>query len=146
MGCRERFAQSGLVRFVRSAEGGWNLDESVELSRVFKNLGVDLVDCSSGGAVAHAKIEVGPGYQVPFAERIRREAGIATGAVGMITEAEQADAIVREGKADIVLLARELLRDPYWPLRAATELGVDVEWPAQYRRAKPAPKQVLAAR
>ena len=128
------------------AEGGWNLDESVELSRIFKTLGVDLVDCSSGGAVAHAKIEVGPGYQVPFAERIRREAGIATGAVGMITEAEQADAIVREGKADIVLLARELLRDPYWPLRAATELGVDVEWPAQYRRAKPAPKQVLAAR
>jgi 2,4-dienoyl-CoA reductase-like NADH-dependent reductase (Old Yellow Enzyme family) len=126
------------------AEGGWTLDESVELSRHFKALGVDLVDCSSGGAVAHAKIEVGPGYQVPFAERIRREAGIPTGAVGLITEAEQAEAILREGKADIVLLARELLRDPYWPLHAATELGDDVEWPAQYQRAKPAPRSLAA--
>jgi 2,4-dienoyl-CoA reductase-like NADH-dependent reductase (Old Yellow Enzyme family) len=124
------------------AEGGWNLDESVELARILKTLGVDLIDCSSGGAVANAKIEVGPGYQVPFAERVRRDAGIATGAVGMITEAEQADAIVREGKADLVLLARELLRDPYWPLRAAGELGVDLEWPAQYRRAKPAPRSL----
>jgi 2,4-dienoyl-CoA reductase-like NADH-dependent reductase (Old Yellow Enzyme family) len=126
-------------------EGGWSLDESVELARVFKTLGVDLVDASSGGAVNYAKIEVGPGYQVPFAERIRREAGIATGAVGMITEAHQADAILSEGKADLVLLARELLRDPYWPLRAAGELGVEVEWPAQYRRAKLSPR-ALAAR
>jgi 2,4-dienoyl-CoA reductase-like NADH-dependent reductase (Old Yellow Enzyme family) len=127
------------------AEGGWDLEQSVELARIFKTLGVDLVDASSGGAVPYAKIDVGPGFQVPFAERIRRDAGIATGAVGMITEAHQADAIVREGKADLVLLARELLRDPYWPLRAAGELGVDVEWPAQYRRAKPSPR-ALAAR
>ena len=127
------------------AEGAWDLEQSVELARIFKTLGVDLVDASSGGAVPYAKIDVGPGFQVPFAERIRREAGIATGAVGMITEAHQADAIVREGKADLVLLARELLRDPYWPLRAAGELGVDVEWPAQYRRAKPSPR-ALAAR
>ena len=127
------------------AEGGWNVDESVELAKIFKTLGVDLVDCSSGGAVANAKIVVGPGYQVPFSDRVRNEAGIPTGAVGMITEPEQAEAILAEGKADIVLLARELLRDPYWPLRAATALGDDVEWPAQYRRAKPSPR-ALAAR
>lgn len=116
-------------------EGGWDLDQSVELARRLRERGVDLVDCSSGGAVADARITVGPGYQVPFAERIRKEAGLATGAVGMITEPAQADAIVRDGKADCVLLARELLRDPYWPLRAARELGVTVPWPVQYVRA-----------
>ena len=119
------------------AEGGWTLDESVELARLLKHEGADLIDCSSGGLVAHARIPVGPGYQVPFAERIRREAGVATGAVGMITKAAPADLIVRDGQADMVLLARELLRDPYWPLHAAAELGVTAEWPSQYLRAAP---------
>jgi 2,4-dienoyl-CoA reductase-like NADH-dependent reductase (Old Yellow Enzyme family) len=118
-------------------EGGWDLDQSVELARRLRDRGVDLVDCSSGGAVADAKIPLAPGYQVPFAERIRREAGVATGAVGLITEPAQADAIVRGGRADCVLLARELLRDPYWPLRAARELGQHVRWPVQYLRAAP---------
>ena len=117
------------------APGGWDLEQSVELARRMRERGVDLVDCSSGGAVHHQQIAVGPGYQVPFAERIRRDAGVATGAVGMITEAAQADAIIREGRADVVLLARELLRDPYWPLHAADALGQVVPWPAQYLRA-----------
>jgi 2,4-dienoyl-CoA reductase-like NADH-dependent reductase (Old Yellow Enzyme family) len=116
-------------------EGGWDVDQSVELAKVLKRHGVDLVDCSSGGNVASAKIPTGPGYQVPFAERIRREAGIVTGAVGQITEAKQAEAIVGSGQADVVLLAREMLRDPYWPLHAAEALGVDVTWPRQYLRA-----------
>ncbi|HXO20002.1 MAG TPA: NADH:flavin oxidoreductase/NADH oxidase [Thermoanaerobaculia bacterium] len=118
-------------------EGGWDVEQSVELARRLRNHGVDLVDCSSGGAVADAKIEVGPGYQVPFAARIRREAGIATGAVGLITSAAQADAIVRGGEADCVLLAREFLRDPYWPLHAAQQLGAVLPWPQQYLRAAP---------
>jgi 2,4-dienoyl-CoA reductase-like NADH-dependent reductase (Old Yellow Enzyme family) len=116
-------------------EGGWDLDQAVELARLLKDHGVDLVDCSSGGAVHDQQIVVGPGYQVPFAERIRRDAGIPTGAVGLITEARQADAIVANGQADVVLLARELLRDPYWPLHAADTLGVLVPWPPQYLRA-----------
>lgn len=116
-------------------EGGWTPDESVKLSGILKSHGVDLIDCSSGGNV-YAKIPVGPGYQVPFAERIRNEAGILTGAVGMITEPEQADAIIKNGQADVVLLARELLRDPHFALRAAHVLGVDVQWPLQYERAK----------
>ena len=116
-------------------EGGWNADESVELAKLFHQRGVDLVDCSSGGLVPYAKIEAGPGYQVPFAERVRRESGILTGAVGLITEPSQADAIVRRQQADIVLLARELLRDPYWPLHAAKALGVQSETPKQYSRA-----------
>lgn len=120
------------------ADGGWNPDESVELASLLKKEGVDLMDCSSGGLVANATIPVGPGYQVPFAERIRREAGIATGAVGMITTATQADQIIRDGQADLVLLAREMLRDPYWPLHAAEKLGVPGEWPPQYLRAAPA--------
>jgi 2,4-dienoyl-CoA reductase-like NADH-dependent reductase (Old Yellow Enzyme family) len=118
-------------------EGGWDIDQCVELSRRLLARGIDLVDCSSGGAVPDAKIPLGPGYQVQFAERIRREAGVATGAVGLITESHQADAIVRSGQADCVLLARELLRDPYWPLRAARELGHTVPWPVQYLRAAP---------
>jgi 2,4-dienoyl-CoA reductase-like NADH-dependent reductase (Old Yellow Enzyme family) len=118
-------------------EGGWDIEQSVELSRRLRDQGVDLIDCSSGGAVPDAKITVGPGYQVPFAERIRREAGIATGAVGLITTAAQADAIVRDGEADCVLLAREFLRDPYWPLHAAQELGATLPWPPQYVRAAP---------
>ncbi len=117
--------------------GGWDVDECVELARRLGALGVDLIDCSSGGNVPRAKIEVGPGYQVPFAERIKRDAAIATGAVGLITEPAQADAIIRHDQADIVVLAREMLRDPYWPLRAARELGQQAAWPAQYLRAAP---------
>jgi len=119
------------------AEGGWDLTQSIEFAKRLRDLGVDLIDCSSGGAVPSAKIELGPGYQVPFARAVRAEAGVATGAVGLITEAQQADEIIRSGSADAVLLARELLRDPYWPLHAARTLGVDVPWPDQYLRAKP---------
>ena len=119
------------------ADGGWDLAQSVELARQLRAQGVDLVDCSSGGGVAHQRIALFPGYQVPFAATIRREAGIATGAVGLITQPEQADAIIRGGEADVVLLAREELRDPYWPLHAAHALGAAIEWPAQYLRAKP---------
>jgi 2,4-dienoyl-CoA reductase-like NADH-dependent reductase (Old Yellow Enzyme family) len=117
------------------AEGGWDVDQSVALAKQLKVLGVDLVDCSSGGLVPTAKIPVGPGYQVPFAARIRAEAGILTGAVGLITEPAQAEQILAEGQADLVLLARELLRDPRWPLRAATALGGEISWPASYARA-----------
>jgi 2,4-dienoyl-CoA reductase-like NADH-dependent reductase (Old Yellow Enzyme family) len=117
-------------------EGGWTIEDSVALARVMKPLGIDLVDCSSGGNVAHVRIPVGAGYQVPFAEQVRREAGVLTGAVGMITSPSQADQIIRNGEADMVLLARQFLRDPYWPLHAAKELGVDVGWPDQYARAK----------
>ena len=118
--------------------GGWDIEQSVELSRQLKAAGVDLIDCSSGGGVPDAKIPVGPGYQVPFAERIRREANILTAAVGMITAPAQADQIIRNGSADLVLLAREFLRDPNWPLRAARALGrpaVAVQPPVQYERA-----------
>ena len=116
-------------------DGGWTADEAVELARRVKPLGVDLIDCSSGGSSPQAKIPLAPGYQVPFAERIRREAGILTAAVGMITTAEQAEEIVQTGKADLVLLAREFLRDPYFALRAGRNLGEKVEAPAQYGRA-----------
>ena len=111
--------------------GGWDLEQSVELARQLKSLGVDLMDCSSGGNLPQAEIPVGPGYQTAFAERIRRDAGVATGAIGLITSPVQADHIIRNGQADLVLLAREFLRDPYWPLRAARELGQAVPWPAQ---------------
>ena len=114
---------------------GWDVEQSVELARQLKPLGVDLIDCSSGGNVANAQIPVGPGYQVPFARQIR-EAGIMTGAVGLITSPHQADQIIRCGDADVVLLARELLRQPYWGLLAGRALGRDVEWPKQYERAK----------
>jgi 2,4-dienoyl-CoA reductase-like NADH-dependent reductase (Old Yellow Enzyme family) len=117
-------------------EGGWTVEESVELARTLKPLGVDLIDCSSGGNVARAKIPVGPGYQVAFAERIRREAAIATGAVGMIIDPAQADQIIRSAQADVVIMARQFLRDPYWPLLAAHALGQDIQWPQQYDRAK----------
>lgn len=118
------------------AEGGWTLADSIALSKELRALGVDLIDCSSGGAIPHAKIELGPGYQVPFARAIRAEAGIATGAVGLITTAQQAEEIVRDGAADAVLLARQFLRDPYFPLHAARELEVELAWPEQYGRAK----------
>ncbi len=118
-------------------EGGWDLEQSIELARRLKAAGVDLIDCSSGGSVPRAEIPVGPGYQVGFAERIRREAGIATAAVGMITEATHADEIIRNGRADIVLLAREFLRDAYWPRHAAEKLRRKdaLRVPPQYARA-----------
>jgi len=116
-------------------EGGWDLEQSVELVRQLLPLGVDLVDCSSGGTAPHARIPFGPSYQTAFAERIRRKSGCKTGAVGLITAPAQADHIIRSGQADLVLLARELLRDPYWPLRAAMELDHVIPWPAQYVRA-----------
>lgn len=119
-------------------EGGWTVEDSAALARELKAVGVDLIDASSGGIVPAAKIALGPGYQVPFARHIRENARILTGAVGLITQAQQANEIIEDGSADIVLLARELLRQPYWPLLAAAELGVDVEyWPKQYLRAKP---------
>jgi len=115
--------------------GGLDVAQMVEVAKTLKEHGVDLLDCSSGGVVV-APISIGPGYQVPFAHRIKHEAGIATGAVGLITTAELADEIVRNQRADLVILGRELLRHPYWPLDAATSLGVHVEWPVQYQRAR----------
>lgn len=117
-------------------EGGLTIEDSVEISRVLKQHGVDLIDVSSGGNVATAKVPARPNYQVPFAEQIRREVNIPTAAVGLITESQQANAIVQDGEADMVALARELLRDPYWPLHAARELGYDFPWLPQYERAK----------
>lgn len=118
------------------ADGGWNVDDSVRLAALLRDDGVDLIDTSSGGMVPHAKIALGPGYQVPFAKRIRREAGVPTGAVGLITEAHQAEEIIVNGDADVVLLARELLRNPRWPLAAAHVLGAQIAWPPQYERAR----------
>ena len=119
------------------ADGGWNADESVQLAKRLRERGVDLVDASSGGLVPNAKIPAAPGFQVQFAARIRREAGIATAAVGLITEPAQANAIVAEGEADFVFLARAMLRDPYWPVHAAATLGEPASWPKQYLRAAP---------
>ena len=118
------------------AEGGWNADEAVQLSAILKNNGIDLIDCSSGGLVAHQKIPLGPGYQVTFAERIKKETGISTGAVGLITDALQAEDILTKGQADLILLARESLREPYFALKSAKILGDDIDWPQQYLRAK----------
>lgn len=118
------------------AEGGWDIEQSVELSRRLSREGVDLIDCSSGGLVPTARVVTGPGYQTPFAEQIRREAKVMTGAVGLIRSPEQAEHILRSGQADVVILARQLLRDPYWPLAAARALGVQVPWPPQYERAR----------
>jgi 2,4-dienoyl-CoA reductase-like NADH-dependent reductase (Old Yellow Enzyme family) len=116
--------------------GGWTPEDSIALAQKLKARGVDLFDCSSGGNVASARIPVGPGYQVAFAQRVRQEAGVLTGAVGMITEPAQADQIIRSGQADVVFLARQFLRDPYWPLTAARALGQEIQWPPQYERAK----------
>ncbi|MFV8345543.1 NADH:flavin oxidoreductase/NADH oxidase [Flavobacterium sp. ZB4P13] len=118
------------------AEGGWNLEESVQLSKILKEKGVDLIDVSSGGLVSHQQIPLGPNYQVPFAESIKKETGIRTGAVGLITEAVQAEEIVASGKADVVLFARESLRNPNLGLKFAEELQADIQWPKQYERAK----------
>lgn len=117
------------------AEGGWNIEQSVALAQALQPLGTDVIDCSSGGLIPGVEIPAEPGYQVRFAERVRREAEIATAAVGLITKPEQAEEILQRGQADLVLLARQLLRDPYWPLRAARHLEAQVEWPVQYHRA-----------
>ena len=119
-------------------EGGWNADETVALCRDLKACGVDLVDVSTAGLTATAKIPVGPGFQTEFAARVRAEAALPSAAVGLITSAVQADHIIRSGQADLVLLGRELLREPYWPLSAARELGQATPWPTQYLRAAPA--------
>lgn len=118
------------------AEKGWDLVQSIELSKKLKKEGVDLIDCSSGGLVPGVKIPVSPGYQVPFAAKIKEEAGILTAAVGLITQAQQAEQIIHSSQADAILLAREMLRNPYWPQQAAKALGVDLPWPVQYLRAK----------
>jgi 2,4-dienoyl-CoA reductase-like NADH-dependent reductase (Old Yellow Enzyme family) len=116
-------------------EGGWDIADSIKFARLLKEAGIDLVDCSSGGIITGVKIPVGPGYQTPFAASIRRETGIATGAVGMITEAAQANEIIKNGEADAVFLARAMLRDPYWALHAAKALGAEARGPVQYGRA-----------
>ena len=131
-----------LLLFVRISatdwiDGRWDIEQSVRLAGQLKQMGVDLIDCSSGGNVAHAEIPVGPGYQTAFAQKIRDEAGVITGAVGMITSPVQAEHIIRTGQADAVVIAREFLRDPYWPLRAARELEQPIAWPVQYLRAAP---------
>ncbi len=117
-------------------DGGWSLEESIVLCKQLKAIGIDLIDVSSGGNVADTKITLTPGYQVPFAVAIKEQAGIAVGAVGLITQPVQAEQIVAMGQADVIFLARELLRDPYWPRHAASALGIDPQWPDQYKRAQ----------
>ncbi|MBE9584108.1 NADPH dehydrogenase NamA [Mucilaginibacter sp. JRF] len=117
-------------------EGGWNIDDSVALAKKLKDAGVDVIDTSTGGNVARATIPLKPGYQVEFAEAIKKQTGILTGAVGLITDAQQADTIVETGQADLIFIARELLRDPHFPLRAAHQLNQEIQWPVQYERAK----------
>jgi 2,4-dienoyl-CoA reductase-like NADH-dependent reductase (Old Yellow Enzyme family) len=137
---RENWAPPLFVRISCTdwVEGGWDLDQSLVFCRWLKEIGVDLIDCSSGGLVAYARIPAAPGYQTPFAAAIRHKVGLPTAAVGLITHPVQAEQIVAAGQADAVFLAREMLRDPYWPLHAAQTLNVDVPWPPQYLRAKPA--------
>lgn len=118
-------------------EGGWDIEQSIRLARALKEIGIDFVDCSSGGLMEDAAIPAGPGFQVPFAAAVREEVKITTGAVGFITSPVQADQIVATGQADAVLLGRVLLRDPYWVLHAARTLGADVHWPPQYLRGRP---------
>jgi len=130
----------GMPLFVRISstdwvDGGWDLAQSIALAKLLREAGVDVIDCSSGGAVHDAKVPVAPLYQVPFAESIRRDAGIATAAVGMIREPAEAESIVADGKADLILMAREFLRSPYWPLTAAKSLGAEAKVPDQYGRA-----------
>jgi 2,4-dienoyl-CoA reductase-like NADH-dependent reductase (Old Yellow Enzyme family) len=115
-------------------DGGWNVDETVKLSALLRDKGVDLIDTSSAGIVPGAKIPIEKGFQVPFAERIKRETGIMTGAVGFITDAGQAERILQKGQADLILLGRESLRDPYFGLNASRILGEDIKWPDQYLR------------
>ena len=139
-GVRE-IIEAGSPLFVRISatdwvDGGWTIRDSVRLGGILKNRDVDLIDCSSGGNSRDQKIPVGPLYQVAFAERIKKETGVLTGAVGLITTASQAEQILIDQQADIIIMARQLLRDPYFPLHAAKELGVDIPWPLQYERAK----------
>jgi 2,4-dienoyl-CoA reductase-like NADH-dependent reductase (Old Yellow Enzyme family) len=136
---REKFAHPLFVRISCTdwVEGGWDLDQSLVFCRWLKEIGVDLVDCSSGGLVPHAVIPAAPGYQTPFSSAIRQKVGIPTAAVGLIIHPVQAEQIVATEQADAVFLAREMLRDPYWPLHAAQALHVDLPWPSQYLRAKP---------
>jgi 2,4-dienoyl-CoA reductase-like NADH-dependent reductase (Old Yellow Enzyme family) len=126
-----------LVRFSGTdwVEGGWTVQETAEVAGKLQPLGVDMVDISSGGNVARADVPVGPGYQVPLARTVREESGVPVAAVGLITDAAQAERILAEGSADAVMIGREMLRDPHWPLRAAHELGIDVAWPKPYERA-----------
>ena len=118
-------------------EGGWDLSQSIVLATELKKIGIDLVDCSSGGVAPGAKIPIAPGYQVKFADEIKKQTGIMTGAIGLITDAAQAENILITGQADVVIMAREFLRDPYFPLHAAKILGDDPQYPVQYSRAKP---------
>jgi 2,4-dienoyl-CoA reductase-like NADH-dependent reductase (Old Yellow Enzyme family) len=132
---------SGMPLFVRISatdwvDDGWDIEQSVQLSKWLKETGVDLIDCSSGGNINKVYIPAGPGYQIPFSNRIKKESGILTSGVGLITSPEQAEQIIKNGQADLVELARQMLRDPYWPLHAAKQLNVDVVWPNQYLRAK----------
>ncbi|MFC5270001.1 NADH:flavin oxidoreductase/NADH oxidase [Adhaeribacter terreus] len=131
------FVRISATDWVEDAPESWTLDQSVELAKILKTKGVDLVDCSSGGNVPVQKIKPGPGYQTPFALEIKKQTGIFTGAVGLITTAHQSDHIIRTGQADMVVIAREFLRDPYFGLTAATHLRQEIEWPVQYERAKP---------
>ena len=117
-------------------QGGWDLPQSIQLAKILKELGVDLIDVSSGGNVSGVKISVGPGYQVPFGDEIRKSAGVLTSSVGLITDAHQAEEILNSGKADAVMLAREMLRNPHWPMMAAEELGEKIDWPIQFERAR----------
>jgi 2,4-dienoyl-CoA reductase-like NADH-dependent reductase (Old Yellow Enzyme family) len=132
----ERFPLFVRISATEWLEGGWNVEHSVELARMLAPLGVDLIDCSSGGNIPKVRIPVGPGYQVPLAERVRAGAGVRTGAVGLITDARQANEIICAGRADVVILARQMLREPYFALHAAKELGVTIPWPKQYERAR----------
>jgi 2,4-dienoyl-CoA reductase-like NADH-dependent reductase (Old Yellow Enzyme family) len=131
----ERFPLLVRISATEWTEGGWTVEDSVALARDLAKRGVDLIDCSTGGNVAHATIPLGPGYQVPFAERVRRDAGIPTGAVGLINDPQQAEQILQSGRADLIVVARQFLRDPYWPLHAAQALGDTPSVPAQYLRA-----------
>ena len=117
-------------------ENSWDISQAIMLATKLKNIGVDLIDCSSGFIAPNEKVPFAPGFQVPLAAKIRHEAKITTGAVGLITQSYQADTVICTGQADVVLLARQLLRDPYWPLKAAEELGIDISWPSQYERAR----------
>ena len=118
------------------AEGGWTIDDTIALGKILKNKAVDVIDCSSGGNILGVKIPIVPGYQVPLSEKIRKETGIMTGTVGLITKPEQAEEIISKGQADLILMAREMLRDPYFPLHAATEMGIDIDWPEAICKSK----------
>jgi 2,4-dienoyl-CoA reductase-like NADH-dependent reductase (Old Yellow Enzyme family) len=117
-------------------DGGWNIDESIELSNILKEMGIDLMDCSSGGNISNVRIPIAPGYQVPFSQKIKAATGILTGTVGLITDAHQAETILLNEEADLILFARESLRNPYFPLNAASALNEKIDWPIQYNRAK----------